>query len=97
MRCDIIGLKALFIMIDLFDFKPGEVYHITVGNIGNTLFLAINDRLALSLTDPVPIDVEKYDKVGFETFCTKVKYYNLKLIYLGTQTIIKRIVSVFDN
>ena len=79
MRCDIIGLKALFIMIDLSDFKPGEVYHTTVGNIGNTLFLAINDRLALSVTDPDPIDVNKYGKVGFEAFCTRVKYRNLKI------------------
>lgn len=70
---------SLLAMTDLFDFVPGEVYHITVGNIKNTLFLAINDRLALSVTDPDPIDVDRYGKVGFEAFCTKVKYGNLKI------------------
>ena len=70
---------SLLAMTDLFDFAPGEVYHITVGNIKNTLFLAINDRLALSVTDPDPIDVDRYGKVGFEAFCTKVKYGNLKI------------------
>ena len=69
---------SLLAMTDLFDFTPGEVYHVTVGNIGNTLFMAINDRLALSVTDPAPIDVDKHGKVGFEAFCTKVKYCNLK-------------------
>lgn len=70
---------SLLAMTDLFDFTPGEVYHITVGNIGSTLFMAINDRLALSVTDPAPIDVAKYGNVGFEAFCTKVKYRNLKI------------------
>ena len=70
---------SLLAMTDLFDFTPGEVYHITVGNIGSTLFMAINDRLALSVTDPAPIDIAKYGNVGFEAFCTKVKYRNLKI------------------
>ena len=70
---------SLLAMTDLFDFTPGEVYHVTVGNIGSTLFMAINDRLALSVTDPAPIDVAKYGNVGFEAFCTKVKYRNLKI------------------
>ena len=37
------------------------------------------ERLALSVTDPTPIDDTRYGKVGFEAFCTKVKYRNLRI------------------
>lgn len=63
----------------LFDFEPGRIYHITVGNIGRNLFLAIDGRLALSVSDPDPIDVDAFGLVGFEAFCTKVKYGNIKV------------------
>ena len=67
------------ITTDLFDFTPGETYRIAVGNIGGMVFMAINDRLALCFHDSTPIDVDKYGLVGFEAFCTKVRYRGLKI------------------
>ena len=63
----------------LFDFVPGQVYHMTVGNIGSDLFVVIDGVVALEINDPDPIDFEKYGRVGLEAYCTKVKYSNLKI------------------
>ena len=65
---------------DLLDFKPGEVYHIAVGNFDYNCFLVVNGRLAMMIRDPAPtFDINEFGKVGFEAFCTKVKYKNLKI------------------
>lgn len=63
----------------LFDFEPGKVYHMTVGNIGSDLFVVIDGVVALEINDPDPIDFEKYGRIGLEAYCTKVKYSNLKV------------------
>ena len=63
----------------LLDFKPGKVYHLEIGNIGHDTFFAVDGVVALNVTSPNPIDVEKFGKVGFEAFCTKVKYKNFKI------------------
>lgn len=63
----------------LFSFEPGRIYHITVGNIGRHLFLAIDGKLALSVYDPDPIDSSAHGLVGFEAFCTRVRYGNIKV------------------
>ena len=63
----------------LFDYIPGKTYRITVGNIGNIVFMAIDGVLALEIRDPNPIDINKYGKIGFEAFCTRVKYKNLTI------------------
>lgn len=61
----------------LFPFEPGRVYHLTAGNLGNVIFLAIDGVVALEIRDPQPIDIMKYGRIGFEAFCTRVKYRNL--------------------
>ena len=66
-------------LTDLLDFKPGQVYHITVGNINNCFFLFIDGRLAFQISDPTPYDLEKFGRVGFEAFCTRVKHKNLSV------------------
>ena len=63
----------------LFDFEPGKVYHMTVGNLGSDLFVVIDGVVALEINDPDPIDFEKYGRIGLEAYCTKVKYSNLKV------------------
>lgn len=61
----------------LLDFVPGRTYHITMGNIGRRLFIAVDGRLALEIRDPDPLDLMKHGRMGFEAFCTRVKYKNL--------------------
>jgi hypothetical protein len=70
---------SFLVLTDLLDFTPGETYHIAVGNISNTFFLFINNRLAFQITDPAPYDVNEHGLVGFEAFCTRVKYKNLSI------------------
>ena len=63
----------------LLDFKPGKTYHIVIGNIGNDTFMAVDGVVALNVRSANPIDTEKYGKIGFEAFCTKVRYKNFKI------------------
>ena len=67
----------LVVNTKLFPFEPGRVYHITAGNLGNVIFLAVDGVVALEIRDPQPIDIMKYGRIGFEAFCTRVKYRNL--------------------
>jgi len=69
----------LVINTKLLNSEPGKVYHIQAGNIGSNLFFVVDGTLALEIRDPDPIDVNKYGRVGFEAFCTKVKYKNIKV------------------
>lgn len=61
----------------LFDFVPGKVYKIQAGSIDGHCFILANGRLLLEAMDPEPIDTEKYTKVGFEAYCSKIKIRNI--------------------
>lgn len=63
----------------LLDFEPGKTYHVTAGNVGNDIFFAIDGKLALEITDPNPIDIDHLGLIGFEAYCTRVRYKNLKV------------------
>ena len=63
----------------LLNFEPGKVYHLEIGNIGNDTFFAVDGVVALNVRSQAPIDIDRFGKVGFEAFCTKVKYKNLKI------------------
>ena len=69
----------LLVQTKLFPFEPGQIYHMTVGNIGNDLFIANDGVVALEIHDPDPIDIMKYGRIGFEAYCTKVKYRDVKV------------------
>ena len=82
----------MVVLTQLFNFNPGEVYHVTVGSLTLApgvvkVFMAINDIVALEIKEPDPLDTENYGFVGLEAFCTRVKHKNLK---------IKRLVAVDD-
>ena len=47
--------------------------------MANTFFLFVDGRLAFQITDPTPYDVNEHGLVGFEAFCTRVKYKNLSI------------------
>ena len=69
----------LFVTTKLFPFEPGRTYHVTVGNIANDIFVAIDGVVALEIHDPDPIDIMKYGQIGFEAYCTKVRYRDVKV------------------
>lgn len=58
----------------LFSFEPGTVYHIQMGSIDGHVFVIVDGALVLELTDPNPIDSQKYGKVGFEAYCSHLKF-----------------------
>lgn len=61
----------------LLDFEPGKVYHMAVGDINGHIFVVVDGELVLEITDPNPIDGYKYGKIGFEAYCSKLKFKNL--------------------
>ena len=56
----------------LFDFKPGQEYHVQCGSIDGHVFVIVDGKLALEVTDPDPIDPKRFGKVGFEAYCAKI-------------------------
>ena len=57
----------------LLDFKPGDSYLIQAGSIDGHCFIFANGKLLLEAMDPDPIDNQKYTKVGFEAYCSKIR------------------------
>lgn len=58
----------------LFPFQPGHEYHIQCGSIHGHVFVLVDDALVLEVTDPNPIDVSRFGRVGFEAYCAKVRF-----------------------
>jgi hypothetical protein len=63
----------------LLDFDPEKEYHMQAGSIGGQVFVIVDGRLCIEATDPDPIDQEKYGRVGFEAYCTRVAITDLKV------------------
>jgi hypothetical protein len=61
----------------LFDFVPGKLYKIQAGSIDGHCFIFADGKLLLEGTDPNPIDNQKYTKVGFEAYCSKIRIRNI--------------------
>ncbi len=61
----------------LLDFIPGKVYKIQAGSIDGHCFILADGRLLLEAMDPNPIDNQKYTKVGFEAYCSKIEIRNI--------------------
>ncbi len=61
----------------LFDFEPGRSYRITAGSIEGHMFVFVDGRLLLELTDPDPIDHQKFTKVGFEAYSSHIQVRNV--------------------
>ncbi len=67
----------------LFDFKPGQTYLIQGGSIGGHCFIAVDGRLLLEVTDPDPIDSQRYDRIGFEAYCSQIQIRNVRIRQLA--------------
>lgn len=63
----------------LFDFEPGRIYFIQVGSIDGHCFVFVDGQLALEVTDPDPIDAQKYTKIGFEAYCSYIQVRNVQI------------------
>lgn len=61
----------------LLGFVPGKVYKIQAGSIDGHCFILADGKLLLEAMDPNPIDNQKYTKVGFEAYSSKIKIRNI--------------------
>lgn len=61
----------------LLNFVPGKLYKIQAGSIDGHCFIFADSKLLLEATDPSPIDNQKYTKVGFEAYCSKIRIRNI--------------------
>ncbi len=61
----------------LLNFKPGKLYKIMAGSIDGQCFIFADGKLLLEAMDPNPIDNQKYAKIGFEAYCSKIKIRNI--------------------
>ncbi len=69
----------------LFRFEPGRIYHIQGGSIDGHCFLFVDDKLVLEITDPDPIDGQRYAKVGFEAYASHIQIRNIQVRRLQWQ------------
>ena len=63
----------------LIDFDPGHVYHMQCGSIGGHVFVVVDGQLAIEATDPDPIDQQRYGRIGFEAYCTRLAITDFKI------------------
>lgn len=57
----------------IFDFEPGRTYFIQAGSVDGHVFVFVDNRLILEVTDPDPIDTSKHGLVGFEAYCSWIQ------------------------
>jgi len=57
----------------LLPFEPGRIYHIQVGSIDGHVFVFVDGRLILEVTDPDPIDTSRYGLIGFEAYASMIQ------------------------
>lgn len=63
----------------LFSFEPGRTYHMQCGSLGGHVFVIVDGQLAIEATDPDPIDQNSFGRIGFEAYCTRAAYRDLKI------------------
>lgn len=71
----------------LFDFDPEKEHNFKMGNINGKVFVLVDDDLCLEITDPDPIDVSKYGRIGFEAYSSCWKFKGLKVYELKYETV----------
>lgn len=66
----------------LLSFDPEKEYNFKLGNINGKIFVMVDDVVCLEITDPDPIDANKYGKIGFEAFSSWWKFKGVKVYKL---------------
>lgn len=61
----------------LFPFEPGRIYRLQVGSIDGHIFVFVDGKLVIELTDPDPIDHTRYGMIGFEAYASMMQVRNL--------------------
>jgi hypothetical protein len=61
----------------LFPFEPGRAYRIQTGSVDGHVFVFVDGRLVLEVTDPDPIDSTRYGLIGFEAYASMIQVRRL--------------------
>lgn len=56
----------------LFKASPDREYHIQAGSVNGHCFVLIDGREIVEITDPDPIDQNKYGLIGFEAYASMI-------------------------
>lgn len=54
-------------------FRPGVEYHIQAGSIDGHCFVFVNGTLQFEAIDPVPVDSQRFNRVGFEVYQSMIR------------------------
>lgn len=79
----------------LWDFAPEKEYDLKFGNVDGKIFVLVDDELALEITDPDPIDVEKYGRIGFEAYSSWWKFKDIKVKKLKYEKLQEQYIKEF--
>lgn len=71
----------------LFDFDPTVPHNFKMGNADGKIFVLVDDKLCLEVSDPEPLDVEKFGKIGFEAYSSWWKFKELRVYRLAFEKI----------
>lgn len=66
----------------LFNFDPDQEYRFALGNIKGKIFVLVNGKLCLEVSDPDPLDENLYGKIGMEAYSSCWKFKDLKVYRL---------------
>ena len=72
---------------NLFDFDPEAEHCFKLGNINGKIFVIVDGKLCLEITDPEPLDSEKYGKIGVEAFASWFKFKNVRVYKLKSERV----------
>lgn len=61
----------------LFPFEPGRIYRILSGSADGHCFVVVDGRLVLEVTDPEPIDTQRFGMIGFEAYASRIEVRGL--------------------
>ena len=79
----------------LFDFVPGQEYHIQVGSIDGHMFVFADGRLLLELKDPQPIDNKVYGRIGFDAYCSQIRFRDFKVRQIAWKPVAEHYTAEF--
>lgn len=71
----------------LLDFDPEKEYNFKMGNVEGKVFVLVDDKLCLEISDPDPLDTSKYGRIGFEAYSSWWKFKNVRVYRLKYEKI----------
>ena len=63
-----------------FTAVSDQEYHIQAGYCKDTLFLAVDGQLLLEMRDPAPDEFAEFGRIGLGTYCSQIRFRNLKIL-----------------